>query len=276
MRHTAISIGYADVYKMKIIAGRDFTYTDFNPDFGKLRNLIINESAVKLLGYASPQDAIGKTIYRGSRKWDIIGVINDYHQKSLRYPVEPTMLWPAYSTNSFISVRVDAEALPRTIASIRKEFDAFFPGNLFDYFFLDERFNQQYASDQLFGKAFAIFAAFAIFIACLGLLGLTLFTTAQRTKEIGVRKVLGASVSNIVMLLSKDFIKLVLMAFLIASPVAWYVMNNWLSDFAYRIDISAWTFIIAGLLAVFIALATISLQAIKAAVANPVKSLRME
>ena len=143
-------------------------------------------------------------------------------------------------------------------------------------FFLDERFNQQYASDQLFGKAFAIFAAFAIFIACLGLLGLTLFTTAQRTKEIGVRKVLGASVSNIVMLLSKDFIKLVLMAFLIASPVAWYVMNNWLSDFAYRIDISAWTFIIAGLLAVFIALATISLQAIKAAVANPVKSLRME
>ena len=144
------------------------------------------------------------------------------------------------------------------------------------YYFLDEKFNKQYADDELFGKVFGIFSGFAIIIACLGLLGLSLFATAQRTKEIGVRKVLGASVSNIVMLLSKDFIKLVLIAFLIASPVAWYVMHNWLNDFAYRINISAWIFIAAGLLAVLIALATISFQAIKAAAANPVKSLRTE
>jgi putative ABC transport system permease protein len=278
MRHSAISIGYFDVYKMKIIAGRDFSYTDFNPDFGKLHNLIINQAAVKLLGYKSPQDAIGKTIIRGGgqRKWDIIGVINDYHQKSLRYPVEPTMLWPAYSTNSYISVKVDARDLSKTVASLKKEFDAFFPGNLFDYFFLDEHFNQQYANDQLFGKVFTVFAGFAIFIACLGLLGLSLFATAQRTKEIGVRKVLGASVSNIVMLLSKDFIKLVLISFVVASPVAWYIMHNWLNDFAYRITISWWVFFAAGVLAVVIALGTISFQAIKAAVANPVKSLRTE
>jgi len=128
----------------------------------------------------------------------------------------------------------------------------------------------------LFGKVFAIFSGFAIFIACLGLLGLSLFATTQRTKEIGVRKVLGASVSNIVMLLSKDFIKLVIIAFVIASPVAWFVMHNWLQDFAYRINISWWIFIAAGLLAVVIALATISFQAIKAAIANPVRSLRTE
>lgn len=276
MRHTAISAGYVDVYKMKIVAGRDFVYTDFNADFGKLHNLILNESAVKLLGYISPQDAIGKTIIRWNKKWDIIGVINDYHQKSLRYPVEPTMIFPAYSTNSFISVRVDAKDLPGTIASIKKEFDSFFPGNLFDYFFVDERFNEQYKNDQLFGKVFAIFSGFAIFIACLGLLGLSLFATAQRTKEIGVRKVLGASISSIVMLLSKDFVRLVLIAFVIASPVAWFVMHSWLEDFAYRIDISWGIFLVAGLLAVVIALGTISFQAIKAAIANPVKSLRTE
>ena len=276
MRHSGIGIGYIDVYKIKLLAGRDYTYTDFNPSFGKLHNIILNESAIKLLGYSSPQDAIGKTIVRGQKKWDIIGVIGDYHQKSLRYPVEPTMLFPAYSTNSFISVKVDTRDLPSTIAVTKKAYDAFFPGNLFDYSFLDERFNDQYNNDRLFGKIFAIFSGFAIFIACLGLLGLSLFATAQRTKEIGVRKVLGASVSNIVALLSKDFIKLVILAFVIASPVAWWIMHNWLQDFAYRINISWWIFFAAGLLAVVIALATISFQAIKAAIANPVKSLRTE
>jgi len=275
MRHTGVSLGYVGVYKIKILAGRDFTYTDFNPNFDKLHNIILNESAIKLLGYASPQDAIGKTIIRG-RKWDIIGVINDYHQKSLRYPVEPTMLFPAYSTNSYISVKVDAKDLPATIAAIKKTYDSFFPGNLFDYFFLDKRFNDQYNNDRLFGKVFGVFAGFAIFIACLGLLGLSLFATTQRTKEIGVRKVLGASVTSIIVLLSKDFIKLIIIAFVIASPIAWYVMHKWLQDFAYRISISWWIFLTAGSLAVLIALITISFQSIKAAISNPVKSLRTE
>src|SRR4029434_7715966 len=140
----------------------------------------------------------------------------------LRYPVEPTVLRPAYGTYSPISIKVNPQNLSSTIASIKKKYDEFFPGNLFDYYFLDEKFNEQYANDQLFGKVFSIFSGFAIFIACLGLLGLSLFATAQRTKEIGVRKVLGASVSNIVTLLSKDFIKLVAIAFVIASPIAWW------------------------------------------------------
>ena len=276
MRHSGIGIGYIGLYKIKMLAGRDFTYTDFNPNFGKLHNIILNESAIKLLGYSSPHDAIGKTIVRGQKKWDVIGVINDYHQKSLRYPVEPTMLFPAYSTNSPISIKVDTKDLAATIATIKKSYDSFFPGNLFDYSFLDERFNAQYANERLFGKVFAIFAGFAIFIACLGLLGLSLFATAQRMKEIGVRKVLGASVTNIVTLLSKDFIKLVAIAFVIASPIAWWIMHNWLQDFAYRISIRWWIFFAAGLLAIIIALATISFQSVKAAISNPVKSLRTE
>ncbi|MEJ0106113.1 MAG: ABC transporter permease [Bacteroidota bacterium] len=276
MRHTAISMGYLDLYQVKLLAGRDFVNTDFNPDWYKAHNLLLNESATKLLGYSSPADAIGKTIMRGDKKWDVIGVINDYHQKSLRYPIEPTMLFPAYSTNSYIFVKVNPQNLPATIAAIKQKYDAFFPGNLFDYSFVDERFNAQYRNDQLFGKVFALFSGFAIFIASLGLLGLSLFATMQRTKEIGVRKVLGASVSNIVLLLSKDFIRLVIIAFVIASPVAWFIMHSWLRDFAYRINISWWIFLLAGLLSVVIALATISFQAIKAAVANPVKSLRTE
>jgi putative ABC transport system permease protein len=156
------------------------------------------------------------------------------------------------------------------------KYNSFFPGNLFDYYFIDDQFNALYKSDLLFGKVFALFAGFAIFIACLGLLGLSLFTTAQRTKEIGVRKVLGASVSNIIFLLSKDFVRLIIISFLIATPVAWMVMRNWLDGFAYRIPISWWIFPCAGLLAVFIALGTVSFQTMKAAQMNPVKSLRSE
>jgi len=237
---------------------------------------MLNENVSKLLGFTSPQNAIGKTINVEGKKWDVVGVIADFHQKSLRYPLEPMVLFPLYSTYSPLSVKVDTKDLSKTVAAVKAKYDAFFPGNFFDYYFLNDRFNAQYANDQLFGKVFAIFAGFAIFIACLGLLGLSLFATMQRTKEIGVRKVLGASVSNIVVLLSKDFIKLVIVAFVIASPVAWFIMHNWLQDFEYRINISWWIFFVAGLLAVLVALATISFQAIRAAVANPVKSLRTE
>jgi putative ABC transport system permease protein len=173
-------------------------------------------------------------------------------------------------------LKVNTQNMPSAIAAIKKVYDKVFPGNYFDYSFLDARYNAQYANDQLFGKAFTIFSGFAIFIACLGLLGLSLFATAQRTKEIGVRKVLGASVGNIVLLLSRDFIGLVSIAFIIASPIAWLLMHKWLQDFTYRIDIDWWIFILAGLLAVVIALANISWQAVHAAAANPVKALRSE
>ena len=276
MRNMGVDADFIHVYNIKLLAGRNFELTDYNPDYSKLHNILVNEKAARMLGFNSDKDAVGKSIMMFNKQWDIVGVINNYHQKSLRYALEPLILQPFYNTGNPISVKVDPENLSATMAQIKTIYESFFPGNFFNYYFLDERFNKQYANDELFGRAFAIFAGFAIFIACLGLFGLSLFATTQRTKEIGVRKVLGASVSNIVLLLSKDFIKLVLIAFLIASPVAWYIMNSWLSDFAYRINISAWIFIGAGILAVIIALATISFQAIKAAVANPVKSLRTE
>jgi putative ABC transport system permease protein len=183
---------------------------------------------------------------------------------------------PFYSTNSEISVKLTPGDLSGTIQQIKKKYEAFFPGNLFDYNFLDETFNKQYENEQLFKKAFGIFAGLAIFVACLGLLGLTMFATIQRTKEIGVRKVLGASVSNIVVLLSKNFLKLILLSTIVAFPVAWWAMHLWLQDFAYRVNIGWWIFILAGASALLIALTTISFQAIKAAIANPIKSLRTE
>jgi len=177
---------------------------------------------------------------------------------------------------SRFSVKVDPQQLPATLEAIQKAYAKYFPGNVFDYYFLDEKFNRQYSNDYLFGKVFGLFAALAILIACLGLSGLSLLSTIQRTKEIGVRKVLGASVTGIVMLLSKDFIKLVLFAIVIASPVAWYIMHLWLQDFAYRVDLSWWIFASAGLLSLFIALLVIGFRTVRSAIANPAKSLRTE
>jgi putative ABC transport system permease protein len=276
MRHTSVDYDFLSVYGIKLVAGRNFTRADHNPRGEKLQNVMINKNAAALLGFSSPEAAIGRDILRGQRKWTIVGVINDYHQKSLRFPMEPMLIMPFYSTNSSISVKLNTSDLSNTITAIKKKYESFFPGNLFDYVFLDERFNRQYQTDQLFGKVFTIFAGLAIFVACLGLFGLALFATLQRTKEIGIRKVLGASVSNILLLLSKDFVKLVAIASLIAFPLAWYVMNQWLQDFTYRVGISWWIFVIAGGAALIVALVTISIQAIKAALANPVKSLRSE
>ena len=276
MRQTGIDFDFVTVYGIKLVAGRNFSRADHNTDFSKLHNTLINRSAAKLLGFASPEAAIGKAIMTGDKKWDVIGVVEDYHQKSLRYPLEPIRFMPAYSKFSDISVKISSEDVPGTVAAIKQKYDAFFPGNLFDYFFLDENYNRQYQNEQLFAKAFGIFAALAIFVACLGLFGLAMFSAIQRTKEIGVRKVLGASVNNILVLLSKDFVKLVIISCVIAFPLAWWVMDSWLQDFSYRIAISWWIFFLAGSAALVVALVTLSFQAIKTALTSPVKSLRAE
>jgi putative ABC transport system permease protein len=276
MRFDGISPDYLKTYGMELVAGRDFSATDYNPDFAKLHNIILNENAIETLGFKSAQAAIGRSMMNGGKKWDIVGVVTDFHQKSLRFAIEPTMLEPVLNIQNQISIKIDPKNVEATVAAVKAKYLGFFPGNVFDYTFVDENFNAQYKNDELFGEAFSIFGGFAIFIACLGLLGLSLFATLQRTKEIGVRKVLGASVSSIVLLLSKDFIKLVVIAIVIAVPIAWYILHNWLQDFAYHIAISWWIFGLAGVVAVAVALATISFQAVKAAGANPVKSLRSE
>jgi putative ABC transport system permease protein len=177
---------------------------------------------------------------------------------------------------NLVSANVSATHLPATLAAIEKKWKTLIPNRPFSYFFLDEFFDKQYRNEVRFGKLFLNFAILAIFISCLGLLGLASYSTIQRTKEIGIRKVLGASVSNIVNLLSKDFLRLVAISALIAFPVAWFSMHKWLQDFAYRIGVSWWVFVAAAILAALIAILTISFQAIRAAVANPVKSLRTE
>lgn len=277
MANMGVDARFINLYQMKLLAGRNFTPLDYNNDTSKLHTLIINEAALRQLSFQSPQEAIGKPVTAFSRVWEIAGVVADFHQKSLKSGIEPLVLTPALLGHySQFSVKIDPEQLPSTIAAIQKAYTSYFPGNVFDYYFLDEKFNKQYSNDYLFGKVFALFAALAILIACLGLSGLSLLTTTQRTKEIGIRKVLGASVTGIVLLLSKDFIKLVLLAIIIATPVAWYMMHRWLQDFAYRVSISWWIFAGAGALSLVIALLVISLQTIRSAIANPAGSLRSE
>lgn len=275
-RKTGVSPEFIKVYDIKLLAGRNLGETDYNTDPSKVHNVMINANASRLLGFKTPEAAIGQQVHVAGQDWDVVGVFGDFHQKSLHYPLEPLVMYPLYSQYSTVSVKVDTKDITATMALVKARYDAIFPGNLFDYRFVDDQFEAQYANDRLFGRIFGIFSGLAIFIACLGLLGLSLFSTLQRTKEIGVRKVLGASIASIVVLLSREFVRLVLIAFIIASPVAWYLMNNWLNDFAYRINISAWTFLVAGLMALLVALVTISFQAIRAAVTNPVKSLRAE
>jgi len=176
----------------------------------------------------------------------------------------------------YYSIRLHTNNLQLALQHVEKSWTTAFPGNPFDYFFLDEYFNRQYASERKFEQLFMIFAALAIIISCLGLFGLSAFTASQRIREIGIRKVLGASAANITTMLSVDFLKLVLLSILLVSPLTWFIMNSWLRDFSYRIHINGWIFVLAGLVSLIIALITVSFQAVKAALSNPVTSLRSE
>jgi len=255
------------------VAGRTFS-KEMGTD--TTQAMILNETAVKLFGYSSAKDIIGRKFDQWGRKGTIIGVMEDFHFRSLQEVIKPLSMRIEPNGCDLISVNLSGSNVQQTIASIESKWKTLIPNRPFNYFFLDEFFDKQYRSEVRFGKLFLNFALLAIFISCLGLLGLASYSTMQRTKEIGIRKVMGASVGGIVNLLSKDFLILVLISFVIAAPVAWLGMHSWLKDFAYRIDISWWVFLLSGIIAVVIALGTISFQAIKAALANPVKSLRTE
>ena len=268
-----VDYDYIPLYQMKIVAGRAFS-EQFGTD--TTQAMILNETATRMLGYSAPKDAVGRNFDQWGRKGKIVGVVKDFHYQSLRSPIRPLSMRIEPGGVSQLSVKVRSANLPATIAAIESKWKTIVPYRPFSYVFVDEFFDRQYRSEDNFGKLFLNFAVLAIFISCLGLLGLASYSTLQRTKEIGVRKVLGASVTNIVNLLSREFMLLVGIAFLIAAPLTWFFMSRWLKDFTYRIDISWWIFVLAGVLAMLIALMTISFQAIKAAVANPIKSLHTE
>ena len=259
-------------YNMQFKSGRNFEFN--NP--GDRKTVVLSEEAVKLLGINDPEKALNQIIYNYNDSLKIIGVVSNYHQLGLNKSMLPVVFVPRPQINNYYSIKFETGNIHTTVASIEKVWNNYFPQNPFSYYFLDDAFNAQYKADAQFGKVFGLFSFLAIIIACFGLLSLSAYNVLQRTKEIGIRKVLGAPVSNIIYLLAKDFIVLVCIAFFIAVPVTWFVMNGWLHDFAYRINISWWIFLIAGLAAILIALITISFQAIKAALANPVKSLRTE
>ncbi len=268
-----VDFDYINQYKIKMVAGRGFS-RDFGTD--TTQAMVLNEAAVKMFGYSSPEKAVGKRFKQWGREGKIIGVTKDFHFRSLQQDIKPLSMRIEPDGCNLVSVNVSPTNLPSTIAAIENKWKTIIPNRPFSYYFLDEFFDKQYRDEERFGNLFLNFAILAIFISCLGLLGLASYSTIQRTKEIGVRKVMGATVSNIVNLLSRDFLKLVLVAFIIASPIAWFGMYKWLQNFAYRISLGWWAFALAGLIAIVIAFVTVSLQAIKAAVVNPVKSLRTE
>ncbi|RYY16099.1 MAG: FtsX-like permease family protein, partial [Chitinophagaceae bacterium] len=266
---------FIPAYKIKIIAGRNFS-KDFGTDTSAY---ILNETAAKNLGYSNPAELVGKTMSYGGNPGAVIGIMGDFHFESMHQKIVPLVLFTdRASGNAYgdISIRISGKNIPGALSHIENTHKKFLPEVPFQYSFLDERFQRLYESELKQGSIFAVFSGIAIFIACLGLFGLSAFAITQRMKEIGVRKVLGASVNSIVQLLSKDFLKLVAVAAVIAFPVAWYAMYSWLQDFAYRVTIAWWIFLLAGIIAAVIAIITISTQAIKAALSNPVKSLRSE
>ena len=277
IKFVAADYDFIPTYGVHVVAGRNFSRA-----YGRdTSNFVLNEAAVKAIGWKSPQDAIGKDFKYASLRGQVIGVIGDFHFESLRHEIVPIVLvnpatTPTDSYFNNLSVKVSGKNIPAALASIEQAWRRYLPDMPYEYTFLDEKFDKLYEAEQRQGTIFTIFACIAIFVACLGLFGLSAFEITQRIKEIGVRKVLGANVSSIVALLSKEFLKLVVVASIIAFLVAWYVMTRWLQDFAYRINIHWWVFILSAMLALFVALATVSYQAIKAALANPVKSLRTE
>jgi len=266
---------FINTFGIPLAAGRFFG-RDYGTD---TNNYVINQAAVKAIGWKTDQDAVGKDFKYGNTKGQIVGVMKDFHFESMHQSIVPIVLTMFPPTNSYynnVSIKIKGSNTSAAIAALERSWKKFFPETPFEYTFIDEKFDKLYQSEQRQASIFTAFACIAIFIACLGLFGLSAFAITQRVKEIGVRKVLGASVSGLVGLLSKEFLKLVAIAAVPAFLIAWYAMHNWLKDFAYRINIQWWVFVAAGLLAALIAFITVSFQAIKAATANPVKSLRTE
>lgn len=263
---------YINTYGLALLAGRTYLPAD------TMREYVVNEAFVKKLGFKNPQDAIGKRLAIGGSnvKLPIVGVVKNFNTFSLHREIIPCVLTTARDNYRTLSIKMTANVTPAQLAQIEKAWTDTFPEFMFKYTYFDETLNSFYEKEQQLFSLFRILTGIAIFIGCLGLYGVVAFMAESRTKEMGIRKAIGASAFNIFGLFSVDFIKLVVIALVIASPIAWYAMDNWLKDYTYRIEISWWIFAVAGIMAVVIALITISFQSVKAALMNPVKALRSE
>lgn len=263
-----VDFDYIKTMGMEIVKGRDFS-KEYSTDAAAV---IVNEAACKYFGWDDP---IGKAIHKNNVVYRVIGMVKDFHYESLREHISPLVLF-AGSSRDFLSLRLNTENFSSLIRWVEEKWSAFASGQPFEYSFLDDRFHAMYRAEQKIRDIISIFALLAVLIGCLGLFGLASFMAEKRTKEIGIRKILGSSIPSVVFLLSKEFIKWVIISFIIASPISYFVMNSWLKDFAYRVNIGWEAFFIAGGMIIFISLLTVSLQSVKTALANPVDSLRYE
>ena len=280
MKGSGIDHDFADVFGLKILAGKPFT-VGMAPMYGDpddfIRRVLVNETAVRTWGIKKNEDAVGRVLasIEGSRYY-IHGVLEDFNWSSAHKSTDPVILWYT-ANNRFMTIKIDSEAnFENAVAQIKSIYDRLFPMDVFHYEFAEEVYNRQYGEDVKFAKLFGIFSSMAIFIASLGLFGLSAFTAARRSKEIGIRKVMGANINQIVQLLSKEFLFLVFIALVIASPVAWFVMNNWLQNFAFHINLTARPFIMVGAGALLVAFITVGLRSLRVASINPINTLRDE
>jgi len=270
-----VDYDYFPAYDIKLVAGRNYDRT-FGTDTG---SLILNEAGAKYLGFLTPEEAINQKLTWGRGDKTIVGIVEDYNQMSAKTRVTPLLFPLITGRSSFFTIKLDkkgATDLVPLFERVETTYSTHFPGNPFDYFFLDDFFNRQYNPERKFSRVFTLFAGFAIVVACLGLFGLSSFNALQKTKEIGIRKAIGADVGHIVMLLSREFIVLVVLANLIAWPATWFVMDNWLDNFANRISITPWVFLLAGFMVLVVAFVTVGYKTFSTAKSDPVKALRYE
>jgi ABC-type antimicrobial peptide transport system permease subunit len=267
---TSVGFDFLKLMNLTIVEGRDFSKA-FPTDTAAF---MINETAVKHMGI---EDPIGKWISAWDKKGHIIAIVKDYHTNSFHQPMQPLIVDVKEDLDfGVVMVRTEPGKTKEALISLKNVYTEVNPDYPFAYQFLDQEYEKLYQSEEIMAKLSNAFAVLAILISCLGLLGLVMFSAQQRVKEIGIRKVLGATVTSIINLLSRDFLKVVLASFFIAAPIAWYVMRLWLQGFAFQIELSWWIFVLAGLSSLFVALLTVCIQAIQSAVANPVESLKAE
>lgn len=265
---------YFPVYEIELLAGRNFTAAETATGWTTSHKVILNERAAKQLGFEPAAAAAGQTILWGE-PFEVVGVVKDYHHLSLREEIKPSIFLPSQA-DGFFTLIIEPTQLKERLAEIQAIYQQIFPGNPFNYSFTDEVFAQQYAREDQLSFAFSLAGILAILISCLGLFALAAYSVQQRTKEIGIRKVLGASSQSLVRLIGADFLILVLIGIGISIPISWYLMDNWQADFPYRSGLSVLTFVLAGLVSLVVAMVTVGLQAVRAALANPVEAIRSE
>jgi len=276
-RNLGVDNKFIDAYGLKIVAGRGFTNDRPAVDTNVLVNIILNETAVNVFGFAKNEEAVGQDIDGSGFHCKVIGVVKDYHQESLQNSFDPIVFYPEEERNfGNFSLKINTANLPVLMDFVKQKWSTYYPQSPFRFFFLDDQFNAQYKTDKLFATVLWLFTGIAIVIACLGLFGLSLFTIAKRNKEISIRKVLGATLFQITSMITKDYLKLVLLAGVVALPVAYILVNNWLRDYAFHIGIGIWFFIMPILMIITIAVLTVLYQSVKAGITNPVKNLRSE